>query len=164
MRLLFSQYRISAALDAAQPLSPRLQQKVANNDELRRYAQSLSALDRDLRKSVPQAEPSPALHTSIMCAVRRSARPAVAVRHPSVLRWLPAPALAALLCAFWVWHRASAPAPSRSALESASMALAASGEIVQAAPGTAMGPLTEEWQRLNKDLDNTAQFLLATLP
>jgi len=31
-------------------------------------------------------------------------------------------------------------------------------------PGTALAPLTEEWQRLNQDLDNTTQFLLATLP
>jgi hypothetical protein len=164
MRLLFSQYRICAARDAAQPLSPRLQQKLAKSDELRRYAQSLSALDQELRKSVPQAEPSPALHASIMREVRTAARAATPGRRLAVLRWLPAPALATLLCALWVWHHASVPAQSRSALESASTALAASREMAQAAPVSALAPLTEEWQRLNKDLDNTAQFLLATLP
>jgi len=68
MRLLFSEYRISTALDAASPLAPALQQKLAANDDLRRFAQGLSALDHALRTSVPQPEPPPALHVSIMCA------------------------------------------------------------------------------------------------
>jgi hypothetical protein len=31
-------------------------------------------------------------------------------------------------------------------------------------PAAALAPLTEEWQRLNQDVDATAAFLLATLP
>ena len=164
MRLLFSEYRISTALDAARPLTPALQQKLAANDELRRFAQGLSALDHALRDSVPQPEPPPALHASIMRALRMDARPVPSVRKSSILRWLPAPAFAVLVCALCVWHFTSVRSPSRNAFETASTALAAGGEMARAVPGTALAPLTEEWQRVNQDLDNTAQFLLAALP
>jgi hypothetical protein len=59
---------------------------------------------------------------------------------------------------------ASRPAAAQSAFERAGTTLAASEEMAWTAPATAVAPLTEEWQRLNQDLDNTAQFLLAALP
>ena len=164
MRMLFAKYRISTSLDTAEPLPLSVQQKLAANDELRGFAQGLSALDHALRNSLPQPETPPAVHASIMRALRMDARPVPSARKPSILHWLPAPAFAALVCALWAWHAASVRTPSRSAFESASTALAASGEMARAVPGTALAPLNEEWQRLNQDLDNTARFLLAALP
>jgi hypothetical protein len=134
MRLFFSQYRISSALDQA------------------------------LRSSVPQPEPPSDLHASIMRSVRGAGRLALPAPKASIVRWLPAPAFAALVCALWAWHVVSVQAPARSALARASTALAASGEIARMVPTTALAPLTEEWQRLNQDLNNTAEFLLAALP
>jgi hypothetical protein len=164
MRSLFSQYRISAALDAATPLPPALQQKLGADDRLRCYAQDLGALDQALRDSLPQPEAPSALRAAIMREVRSAGRPAVSAPMKSLLRWLPAPAFAALICLLLVRHNASPPTPSPGALQSASAVLMASGQIAHAAPASALAPLTEEWQRLNQDLDNTAQFLLATLP
>ena len=121
-------------------------------------------VDQALRNAVPALEVPPGLHTSIMVAVRTLGPPIPSVRKPSSLRWLPAPLLVALFCALWAWHMASKPAAAQSAFERASTTLAASEEMAWTAPGTAVAPLTEEWQRLNQDRDNTAQFLLASLP
>lgn len=165
MRLFFSMYQISAALDAAEPVPPSLQQKLAVNDELRHFAQSLSALDQALRNSPPKQEAPPALHASIMRSVCEIRRPAPLARKPSsIARWLPAPALAALVCALLAWYNASVRTPSRTAFAHAGTALTTSGEIARTAPATALAPLTEEWQRLHQDLDKTAEFLLAALP
>jgi hypothetical protein len=164
MRWLFSKYRISTSLDAVEPLPPSLQQKLTADDELRRFAQGLSALHEALKNSVPEPEAPPALHASIIGAVRRVGRPVPAARKPSIARWLPAPAFAALVCALCVWHFTSARTPSRAVIAHASTALATGGEILRMVPATALGPLTEEWQRLHQDLNNTAEFLLATLP
>jgi hypothetical protein len=68
------------------------------------------------------------------------------------------------MCALSAWHVASRPTPARGAFEPAGRALTTSEEMASTVPGTALAPLTEEWQRLNQDLDNTTQFLLATLP
>jgi hypothetical protein len=121
-------------------------------------------VDQALRNSVPELEVPPGLHTSIMHAVRTRGLPAPPVQRPSSWRWLPAPMLVALFCAVWAWHLASKPPPARGAFERAGTALATSEEMARAVPATAVAPLIEEWQRLNQDLDNTAQFLVATLP
>jgi len=164
MRRLFSHYRISAALDAAKPLPPSLQQKLTASEELRRFAHDLSALDQALRNSPPRPEPPAALHASIMRTARSAGRPAQPARHLRLLRWLPAPALAALVCALWTWHAAPIRAPSPNPIEIAATTLAGSGEMARTMPAAALAPLTEEWQRLNQDVDATAAFLLATLP
>ncbi len=85
-------------------------------------------------------------------------------RKSSVVRWLPAPAVAVLVCALLAWHVASVRAPSRTVLSHATTVLVTSGEITRRVPATALSPLTQEWQRLHQDLDRTAELLLATLP
>jgi hypothetical protein len=121
-------------------------------------------LEEALRRSVPDSEIPPALHTSIIRAVQRAGPPVATVRRRSTARWVPAAAALALACALWAWHAGSRTALPPSGLERASAALATSQKMAQAAPVAALAPLTEEWQRLNRDLDNTAQFLLAALP
>ena len=99
-----------------------------------------------------------------MQAVRSGNRPIRAARNLSLLRWLPAPALAALVCALWTWHAAPIRAPSPNPIEIAATTLAGSGDMARTMPAAALAPLTEEWQRLNQDVNATAAFLLATLP
>jgi hypothetical protein len=121
-------------------------------------------LDLALRSSVPDSEIPPALHSSIMRALQGAGPSASPARKPAIVRWLPIASVVALACAAWAWHLGPNSAPPQSAFERAGMALATGQEMARAVPVTALAPLTEEWQRLNQDLDNTAQFLLATLP
>jgi hypothetical protein len=83
------------------------------------------------------------------------------------LRWLPVP-VAALLALMVVWHAARGPArlPVQDAqpLAVATTALQVSGEMARAVPSAVVSPLADELKKLNLDLDNTAQFLLASLP
>jgi hypothetical protein len=43
-------------------------------------------------------------------------------------------------------------------------ALDLSEEMARTMPDAVMAPLSDEWQRLGRDLDRTTQFLLASLP
>jgi hypothetical protein len=43
-------------------------------------------------------------------------------------------------------------------------ALQVGGEMARAVPSAVVNPLADELNNLNRDLDNTAQFLLASLP
>ena len=107
----FAKFRISAALDGGKALTPSLRQRITTSDDLRRFEESTIALDRGLKETPPTPELPHSLHSSIMRAVREGSRSTVPERRPALLRWLPAPALAALVL---VGSSASAP-PSRSA-------------------------------------------------
>jgi hypothetical protein len=122
-----------------------------------------TAFDQVLRGSVPAPAAPPALHASIMRAVQTAGPPLPPMHKPSVARWLAAPAVALLLGAVWAWHSASV-APRQVALDSAGIALAKGADMARSAPDAALAPLNDEWQRVNLDLHNTAQFVLAALP
>jgi hypothetical protein len=127
----------------------------------------MMALDRALKETAPKAEAPASLHGSIMQAVRAANRPAAAQRQPTMLRWLPAPALAVilLLVAFWVLHSpVRTPVQSTRSLAAASTALQLGGQMVRSMPSAMVAPLSDEMARLSLDLDKTAQFLLASLP
>lgn len=67
--------------------------------------------------------------------------------------------------AWWMLHRpAQRPLAVAQALEVPQVALDWGGSISRATPAALVGPLADELQRLNRDLDRTAQFLLASLP
>ena len=51
-----------------------------------------------------------------------------------------------------------------SSLAAASSALDLGGKLVREMPDAALSPLSDEMQRLNRDLTNAQQFLLASLP
>ena len=121
-------------------------------------------VEQFLRRSVPQTGMPPGLHGSIMRAVQTSGPPLPAERKASLGSWVPVLAVVALIGTVWAWHLGLRPAPTPSAFERAGTALATSREMARAVPATALAPLNEEWRRLNQDLDNTAQFLLASLP
>ena len=126
----------------------------------------LAALDAELRASAPKMEVPPALHRSIMRAVEAAAAPAPGATRLLFLRWLSLPAAAALsLLIVWLSVRyASYPAPEGpEPLAAAANALKVSGSVVQV-PVVVIGPLSNELEGLNQDLNNAAQHLLASLP
>ena len=167
MKLWFAKARISAALDAGERPSAGLRWRVSNSEELRGFEQDMMALDRALRQPAPKPEVPASLHRSIMQAVQAADRPVRAGRQLLWLRWAPVPALAAivLLAVWWVLHSpVRQPAPDTQSLAAATAALEMSGQLARAVPSAMVAPLSGELERLNRDLDKTAQFLLASLP
>ncbi|MCX6923428.1 MAG: hypothetical protein NT154_09515 [Verrucomicrobia bacterium] len=167
MKLWFAKMRISAALDTGERPSAKLSQRVSRSPELRGFQQELTTLDRALKQAAPRPEAPAALHRSIMQAVRAAERPVAARREWALLRWAPVPVLAGIvLVALWWGMRNPAGQPTRStqSLATATAALELGGQIARTAPGAVFAPLTDELARLNRDLDNTAQFLLASVP
>jgi hypothetical protein len=84
-----------------------------------------------------------------------------------VLRWVAAPLVAAVvLVVIWQGLRGPIAPPSKGtqSLAAATTALEMGGQLAQAAPSAVVAPLSDELARLNRDLDNTARFILASLP
>jgi hypothetical protein len=167
MNSWLTKIRISAALDARRTLPESLRRRINSSDDLRRFGQDLRALDEALRQAPPKPEVSSSFHNSIMRVVRATAPQP----KPSVLRWLPAPALAALAVLLaWSALRQPAPAPVQiSAPNTQPLAAAATvlemGDLMaRTASSAALSPLSEEWDRVSRDMDNAAQLLLASLP
>ena len=167
MKIWFAKKGLSAALDSGKAPSRWLQRNVANSPELRDFEQDLMSLDRALREPAPKPAVPASLHGSIMQAVRAADRPPRSERQLPRLRWAPMPVFAAVvaLLAWWVVNRPAPPtAPDPQSLAGAATALEMSSQLARAMPSAVISPLSVELDRLNQDLDNTAQFLLASLP
>ena len=167
MKLWFKKLCISTELDAGQGLGCSPGRSGASSEQLRRFGAEMKAVDDALRRSVPRAEAPLGLHHSIMRAVRQGERPATTPRGLAFLRWSVAPVVVALaLAVVWPALRGSAPAPAQSApsLAAAATALEMSSQLAQTVPSAVVAPLSDELERLNQDLTNTAQFILASLP
>ena len=167
MKSWFAKLRMSVALDRGQKPSGRLREKMRGAAELGGFEADMTALDHALKETAPKAQAPASLHRSIMRAVQAAERPALAQREPTVLRWLAAPVLA-MVALLLVWHALRGPvrptAPDTQSLAAATSALEAGGQMARAVPSAVVAPLSDELARLNRDLDNTAQFLLASLP
>jgi hypothetical protein len=161
MKSWLAKFRISAALDAGKPLPPSLRRAIATDPELERFMRRTENLGRALRKP-PLAEP--ALHDSIMRAVRAATRPEPP-RRTFGAAWLAATAsLAALaVVCFWMgFHRQAARGGQ--SLAGAAMVLEMSEKMPNTMPSLVMSPLSDEWARVDHDLQNTKQVLLASFP
>jgi hypothetical protein len=161
MKSWLTKFRLSAALDADQPMPESLRQKISADPELQRFARRTEALGRALRN--PPPPPDPSLHDSIMRAVRASRREQP--RRAPLAAWLiPSSALSALaLAGVWVafHHRAPTGAPS---LDTPAIVLEMSESMPGAMPSAVLAPLSNEWARVDRDIQNTTQILLASLP
>ena len=123
-----------------------------------------------LRASRPETSMPAGLHDAIMDQVRaagpKSPHPHASRAWLFLLRWLSAPAFAAVaLGAFLLLHSP----PNRHdplAVSPLAMgpALTLGDEATRTLPPAVIAPLSEELQRVNLDLENTAQHLLASLP
>ena len=168
MKTWIAKLKISAALDAGQGPAAGPQRKECVSNGLRGFAREMTALDRALKQSVPKPDAPPSLHSSIMRAVRAAERPAgVSERELTFLRWVPW-SVAAVVAVIAMWYVSQGPdrLPGRDAqsLAAATTALEMGGQVARAAPAAGGTPLADELARVNRDLDSTAQFLLASLP
>ena len=161
MKSWLSKWRISAALDAGQPLSESLRQEIAADPELERFAKQAQALGQSLRNLPPSGPP---LHDSIMRAVRAAARPKPPRRAP-VLSWLAASGALAALAAVCIYLPTLRPKPlGGQALDGPVMVLEMSENMPASMRSLVMSPLSNEWARVDHDLQSTTQVLLASLP
>jgi hypothetical protein len=166
MKTWFAKFRSSLALDnqtLSMPASNRL------SAEARRFAQQAASLEQALKKEPVETPLPPSLHESIMRAVRAAEQRRVPVSNHG-LRWIPAFGLAAVaLIGVWLAiHDSSrhAPMPANTTLPfgSAATVLELKGKVANDLPASVMAPLTEELAHINRDMAQTAQFLLAALP
>jgi hypothetical protein len=172
MKNLLDKFRISAALDAGQPIPPALDQRVARSAELRRFAARTAHLDQSLKEAPRPRDVPPGLHAAILRNVRAAARPArPAGARGSLLRWLPAPALAGLALAalWWTLQRPAAltqtrPLGAEAPLAAGLAALEWGDAITRRMPEELLAPLAEELSRIEHDLNRSAELLLASVP
>jgi hypothetical protein len=167
MKSCFTKLRISAALDDGCKPSASLRRNINRSEPLQSFEDEMTAVDRALKQCPPKPQAPPGLHGSIMQAVRAVERPAAAPAGLAFLRWAAVPVAAALaLVAVWLAMRGPAAPPSQAtqSLAAATTALEMSGQLAQTMPSAVVAPLSDELARLNQDLDNTAQFILASLP
>jgi hypothetical protein len=165
MKTLLNKFRIRSALDENRPLSPGLQREVDRSPELRCWIQSNRGLDHLLRKSVPMPPPPETLQADILQALHRESQLPTRPHLPR-LAWLPIPAAALVLLIAWaLLDPTGDPAVSdTSPLDSTGAAIELSGRLAHSAPDVLLAPMADELERLNRDLDSTAKFLLANLP
>jgi hypothetical protein len=167
MKSWITRLRTSAALDADQPPAARLRRWPDASAELCGIEEEMVALDRALKETAPRAEAPASLHGSIMQVVRAANRPAAVPRQPNVLRWVPVPVFAAMVLLLVLWVLQSpvrTPVRNAQPLAAATSALKLGDQMVRSMPSAMVAPLSDELDRLNRDLDKTAQFLLASLP
>ena len=164
MKTWLAKFKIYSALDEGRPLPPSLRRRLEDSDDLRSFAQSADALGRALKQDLPTTEPPAFLHASIMRAIEPASQPAP--RRSHALRWLPAPvlAIAILLAAWWGLHQPPATSAPRPDLAAASTAVGLGEQVTQTMPAALVSPLSDEWQRLDRDLNKTFDFLSASLP
>jgi hypothetical protein len=162
-------FKISNALNERTPLPPAVRRAMARSEEVRHFAENSSTLGHALKSQLPEpATPAP-LHTAIMRAVRAARIESETVNQPIWPHWIPASSMALLLLGFFLTLRFSTnPAKTQTAdlhpLDDASVALELGGNLVREAPSVAISPLSDEMQKLDHNLSDTGQFLLATLP
>lgn len=125
---------------------------------------SRAEVERGLKDSLSKQEPPAGFSDELMRAIRSAERPTHARPAPPTGHWLAAPSLTAvlILALAWFWgppaHR---PAPE---LDAASAGLDLGVTMARGLPSSVVEPLSQEWLRLDQDLDRTAEFVLASLP
>jgi hypothetical protein len=161
MKSWLAKFRISTAMDAGKPLPESLRQKIASDPELERFARRTEALGRALR-TVPPTESG--LHDSIMRSVRSAAR-REQPRSAPTLSWLAASVAVAVLTISCIWgaFRRQTP-PNQQSLNGAVMVLEMSEQMPNTMPKVVMGPLSDEWARVDQDVQDTTHVLLASFP
>jgi hypothetical protein len=165
MNLWFAKFKISNALDGGNRLPHSVRQKIAASESLRRFRDDSVALDRALRQAPRDIEVSPTLHGSIMRALRQPQVRAGRQTASFAWRWAPTTAVAALVLAGLFWPRPQPALPAHpDSLAPVANVLESSDKLARAVPAAVVSPLSDEWARVGRDLDDTEQFLVASLP
>jgi hypothetical protein len=171
MKTWLLKLKISNAINDRQPLPPSVESAVSRSAELQSFVADANALARELKNQLPCSETSAQLHASIMRAVR-SARSVPDTKTESVWpRWVPASGLVAAILLGVVLIVQFMPQPAGKVqpadahpLADASSALDLGGSLMSQAPELALSPLSDEMQKLDRNLADTGKFLLASLP
>jgi hypothetical protein len=171
MNTWYAKLKISALTGEGKPPTTSLRRRIAGSCELRQFARSAAFLEQVLKQEQPNIDAPGFLHASIIRAVRAAGHPAPRRSWVGGLRWLPVPALA-LALVLGVWH-VMRPAPGtglshaadeKQSLETAAVALDFSAQITRRMPAAVVAPLGDELQKVNRDLNNTVDFIVASLP
>jgi len=155
-------------MDDGQKPEAGSQRRTSVSDKLRGFEREMTELDRALKQTAPRPQAPPSLHGSIMRAVRAVEPPvAEARRGLTFLRWLPVPVVA-VLALLVVWQVARGPlrvpVQDTQSLTVATTALEMGSQMAHVMPSAVVSPLADELEKVNRDLDSTAQFILASLP
>ena len=170
MKSWLAKFKISCALDSPKPLRESLQREISGSRDLSQFVAQATSVGEALRKNTPKSTPPAALHSDIMNSVRANSElrtPISDLRSPVSVLWLrlASPAALALLLAaaalWWNWPRQKHP-PTASI--SASTALEFGSRMPETLPAAVVAPLSEELEKVNRDIDRAAQFLVASLP
>jgi len=166
---LLRKLRISASLDSGKAGSaPGTSGAAARLDEVRTFRRSLHMLDQALREQTPARPELPAgLHACIMRAVRATQAPSAPQATSVWLRWVAGPAFAAavvLLMLSSATRQKNHPDPASQTLNSALATMERGSDFARAMPSTIMAPLSRELTSLSSDVEQTANFLMASLP
>jgi hypothetical protein len=139
-----------------------------------KFPNSNDALESALRGSAPKLEFPPELHDSIMYAVHatdRTERTKVSamglLQRLIKVGWFPISGFAGLVLfavLLLIHNRPVATTHDPQPLAEISKAFTTGQEFVDALPSVTVGPLSDELEKVNRDLDRTAEFLIATLP
>jgi hypothetical protein len=178
MKTLLTKFMVSRSLDTGAPVSGFWKKRMAGSPELEQFERAARALDGQLKKPGPSAEPDlpPSLHASIMRAVRA----AQASPHPEAgdeAAWNLTPLLgpglvaaALLLLGASVWlaldpwgqtGRRNARNPSVAAWPAAAPL---AEQLTSHSVTVLRESLSQPIENLSRDVRETAQFLLASLP
>jgi hypothetical protein len=177
MKKFFLQFIISRSLDSAAPLSAFWKKWIARSPELERFERQARTLDQRLKQRVEgrDAAVPHSLHASIMRAVRES-RPEPRALGGSTawgispgLRWgMAAAGLLLLGAGLWLGPHDWALPGGRAARSSNLASLPAVGPLTEQLTSNGLAvitlPLTRQMEDLSRNMQETAQFLLASLP
>ncbi len=178
MKKLLARFMISRSLDTGAPLSSYWRNYVSRSPELTQFEQAARAWDRRLKEAADTPEtPAPtSLHASIMRAVRenRVSSPGAAKAESgwdpaSVLNWGLATAVLLLVgAALWLAVDPSGRSSGQPNPILAGPAWPAVGPLAEQVTTNGIAaltlPLTRQMEGLTRDVHETAQFLLASLP
>jgi hypothetical protein len=171
MKSWLIKYKISNALNDRKPLPPAVGRAMARSEELRRFAENSSALNHALKSQLPSPEDCPLLHDSIMRAVRTSMHARAAQKQLAWPRWVPVSSLGLLVLLgalmaiqFFSTMNMKVQPENSQTFAAAGSAIELGGSLVREAPDVAMSPLSDEMQKLDRNLVDAKKFLLASLP
>ncbi|MDB6059438.1 MAG: hypothetical protein JWO95_3282 [Verrucomicrobiales bacterium] len=161
---IFAAFKISAAHDDRERLAPSLKAKIARSPELCSFESATSAMERRLMSAARRPKAPPQLHSSIMRAVRTSRCEAESTR--ARVRWtweIPAAAAAIIVVLVLNFFPATTDVtqPSAPIVTAPTFSVASIAQQNVAEP---LSPLLRERDDLTRDLQQTAEFLTATIP
>jgi len=132
------------------------------------------ALESALRGSPPGTEFPPQLHDSIINAVHTAQRAesteasgVAMIQRFIKIGWVALGGFAGLVLLgvlLSIQNHPVATTQNPQPLAEISEAFATSQELMDSLPSVTVGPLSDELDKVNRDLGRTAEFLLATLP